>query len=315
MKIVFLDRKSIGEDISLDKFSLLGDVDIYDFSSCEEARERTRNADVVITCKIPINSDTIGLSTNLKMVCITGTGVNILDLDYLNNRNIVWKNVQSYCTESVAQHTFSMLLYLLENMRFYDDYVRNGDYIDDVDMKHFSNTFNEICGKTWGIVGLGEIGSQVANIATAFGAKIIFFSPSGKRKSNKYTQVDFDDLLYKSDIISIHTPETKKTIGLFNKDSFKKMKNSAILLNAGRGSIINEKDLVDALYKKHIYAAGLDVISKEPMSSESELLKIIPSERLLITPHVAWASIEARNRVIDRIFAYIEDDLLKKMED
>lgn len=315
MKIVFLDRKSIGEDISLDKFSQFGDVDIYDFSSNDEARERTKNADVVVTCKISINAKTIGLASKLKMVCITGTGINSLDIEYLESKNIKWRNVRSYCTESVAQHSFAMLLCLLENIRFYDDYVRDKTYVDDTQLKHFTNKFNEISGKTWGIVGLGEIGREVAKIATAFGAKVIFYSASNRTISEAYDKVNFEDLLEQSDIISIHAPESKKTIGLFNIEAFIKMKKRPIIINVGRGSIINEIDLVEALNKNYISAAGLDVISKEPMSANSELLKFIPNNRLLITPHVAWASVESRRRVIDRIFEYIYSEFNDNMED
>lgn len=307
MKIVFLDGDSLGRDIDLDKFKGLADFEVFGFSDEKQVRERTEYADFVITCSTPINEKTIGLAKNLKMVCITGTGTNILDLDYLDKKGILWKNVRSYCTQSVAQHTFAMLLYLLENIRFYDDYVRNGEYINDNNSDRFKSNYYEISGKTWGIVGLGEIGREVAKIANAFGVKIIYFSASGKDYHCEYKNVSLDYLLENSDIISVHAPLTEKTIGLFNRKAFEKMKKSPMFLNVGRGAIVVEEDLVYALENNLVKAAGLDVLDKEPMSEETPFLKFIPNNRLLITPHVAWGSVEARTRVMDRIYEYISE--------
>ena len=189
MKLVFLDSRTIGDDIDLSDFQSLGEITTYPFSTPEEARNRTVSADVIITNKVPVNEQTIGDAKTLKLVCVTATGTNHLDKDYLDKRNIAWRNVAGYSTDSVAQHTFAMLFYLLEKLKFYDDYVKEERYVNDRVFSHFSETFHEISGMTWGIIGLGNIGRKVAAIAKAFGAKIIYTSPSGNPPQKGYTQV------------------------------------------------------------------------------------------------------------------------------
>ena len=202
MKIVFLDAKTIGDDIDLSKFNLLGEVVTYDFSTSDEVPERVADADVIITNKVEINQESVGLATNLKLVCVTATGTNNLDKSFLEDKGIAWRNVAGYSTESVAQHTFALLFYLLEKLKYYDDYVKCERYVNDTIFTHFSETFHELNKKTWGIIGLGAIGRRVADIARLFGANIIYYSPSGGAAQEGYTQVDFDTLLSVSDIIS-----------------------------------------------------------------------------------------------------------------
>lgn len=298
MKLVFLDIKTIGDDISLSDFQKLGETMAYPFSTPEEARARTADADVVITNKVPINEQTIGNARRLKLVCITATGTDNLDIDYLNRRRIGWRNVAGYSTDSVAQHTFAMLFYLLEKLRFYDMYVKEGGYINDRSFTHFAETFHEISGMTWGIVGLGNIGRKVTSIARSFGAEVIYTSPSGNPPQSGYTQVGPDTLLRRSDIISVHAPLNAFTENLINADAFRKMKKNCILLNLGRGPIVNEQDLCNALESGTIAAAGLDVLCEEPMNPDSPLRKIKDSRRLFITPHIGWASVEARTRLM-----------------
>lgn len=307
MKIVFLDAKSVGEDIDLSKYKNLGEFVTYDFSTIEQIPERIKDADVLITNKCLINEQSIGSAQNLKLVCVTATGTNNLDKDYLAMRNIAWRNVAGYSTESVAQHTFAMLFYLLEKLSYYDAYVKEGKYANDTSFTHFAEHFNEINGKTWGIIGLGAIGRRVADIAKMFGANVVYYSTTGKNNQEGYTRVDFDTLLKTSDIISVHAPLTPETEGLMNSEAFAKMKETAIFLNVGRGAIVVEQDLADALEKKEIAAAGLDVLCAEPMSPNSPFLPIKDSKRLLITPHIAWASVEARNNLMDIIYKQIED--------
>lgn len=307
MKIVFLDAKTIGEDIDLSGFDKLGEVVKYDFSTSKQARERTKDADVIILNKVEINEKTIGEAKNLKLVCVTATGTNNLDKEYLESRNIAWRNVAGYSTETVTQHTFAMLFYLLEKLSYYDEYVKSEKYVGDVSFTHFANVFHEINGMTWGIIGLGNIGKRVADIAKAFGCKVIYYSTSGKNNQAGYERVDFDTLLRESDIVSVHAPLTDDTLGLMNKDAFSKMKPQAIFLNLGRGPIVVEKDLADALNEKKIAAAGLDVLSVEPMSKDNPLREIKDSERLLITPHIAWASVEARTRLMNIILGQIKE--------
>lgn len=307
MKIVFLDVKTIGEDIDLSYFDQLGEVVKYPFSTPEEALERTKDADVIILNKVEINERSIGKAEKLKLVCVTATGTNNLDKEYLEKRKIAWRNVAGYSTESVAQHTFALLFYLLEKLRYYDDYVKTEKYIGDVSFTHFANAFHEIAGMTWGIVGLGNIGRRVADIASCFGCKVIYYSTSGKNNNSTYERVDFEKLLTESDIISVHAPLDQNTKGLFDKEAFQKMKNSAIFINVGRGPIVVEKDIVEALNEGEIAGAGLDVLSVEPMKEENPLRVIKDSNRLIITPHIAWASVEARTRLMEIIYGQIRE--------
>lgn len=307
MKIVFLDAKTIGEDIDLSGFDVLGEVVKYGFSTAEEARERSKDADVLILNKVQVNQQTIGEADHLKLVCVTATGTNNLDKEYLDKRGIAWRNVAGYSTESVAQHTFAMLFYLLEKLPYYDNYVKSEKYVNDVSFTHFAKAFHELSGMTYGIIGLGNIGRRVADIAKAFGCRVIYYSTSGRNSQPGYERVSFDELLEQSDIVSIHAPLDENTLGLMNKEAFAKMKKSAILLNVGRGPIINEEDLAEALNNKTIAAAGLDVLSVEPMQEDNPLRGIKDSERLLITPHIAWAGVEARNRLMGIILGQIKE--------
>lgn len=307
MKIVFLDAKTIGDDIDLSGFDSLGEVTKYNFTTPEEAPERVKDADVLIINKVPINENTVGTAKNLKLVCVTATGTNNLDKDYLDSHKIAWRNVADYSTETVTQHTFAMLFYLLEKLRYYDDYVKDGNYINDTSFTHFAERFSEINGKTWGIIGLGSIGRCVAQIARAFGANVIYYSASGRPAQDGYTQVDFDTLLTTSDIISVHAPLNEHTENLLDKCAFAKMKETCIFLNLGRGPIVVERDLYDALVNGEIAAAGLDVLSAEPMSEKNPLIKIQDSRRLFITPHIAWASVEARTRLMQIILDQVKE--------
>ena len=309
MKIVFLDAQTIGNDIDLSKFDTLGEVVKYPFSTPSQVRERVKDADVIVLNKVMINEDSIGTAKNLKLVCVTATGTNNLDKDYLAKKNIQWKNVAGYSTESVAQHTFALLFFLMEKLRYYDEYVKEDHYTGDVSFSHFDERFYEISGKTWGIIGLGNIGRRVASIARAFGANVIYTSPSGAAPQEGFHQVDLDTLLKTSDIVSVHAPLNEYTENLMDASAFAKMKPSAIFLNLGRGAIVVEKDLADALDRGIIRAAGLDVLSVEPMSPENPLRQIKDSRKLFITPHIAWASVEARTRLMDIIYEQIKEEM------
>lgn len=307
MKIVFLDAASIGADIDLSGYDVLGEVKKYDYSTPEQAAERITDADVIVINKIPINETTLKYAENLKLVCVTATGTDNLDKEYLAERNIAWRNVAGYSTESVAQHTFALLFYLYEKLRYYDEYVKTEKYIGDRSFTHFDNVFHEIFGKTWGIIGLGAIGRRVAELAKAFGCRVIYYSTSGKNTQADYERVDFDTLLKESDIVSVHAPLNENTRGLMDKEAFAKMKKTAVFLNVGRGPIVVEADLAEALKNGEIAAAGLDVLGKEPMTAENPLREIKDSGKLFITPHIAWASVEARTRLMDIILQQIKD--------
>ncbi len=309
MKIVFLDRKTIGEDIDITKFNDFGEVVTYDFSTPDEVPARVEDADIIILNKVRIDEAAVGSAKKLKLVCVTATGTNNLDKEYLEKRGIAWRNVAGYSTEAVAQHTFAMLFYLLEHLSYYDNYVKSEKYVGDKLFTHFDMHFNELSGKTYGIIGLGNIGKRVADIAKCFGCNVIYYSTSGRNHSDAYNEVDFDTLLSSSDIISIHAPLTAETEGLIDKDALSKMKSSAILINVGRGPIIVEKDLTDALNNDVIAGAGIDVLSVEPMDVNNPLKEIKDSNKLLITPHIAWAAVEARERLLEIIHGQIKEFL------
>lgn len=309
MKIVFLDAKTIGDDLDLSGFDRFGEVVKYDYSTPEEAAVRSRDADVLIVNKVQINEASTGEAEHLKLVCVTATGTNNLDKEYLERRNIAWRNVEGYSTETVAQHTFALLFYLMEKMNYYDQYVKSGKYMNDRLFTHFSNVFYELNGKTWGIIGMGNIGRRVAEIAKVFGCNVIYYSTTGKNQQQDFQRVEWEELLTQSDIISVHAPLTDATLNLMDAEAFAKMKPSAIFINVGRGLIVVEEDLCRALETGEIAAAGLDVLREEPMSKDNPLQRIQDSSKLVITPHIAWASVEARKRLMKIVEKQIEDFL------
>lgn len=308
MKIVMLDTITFGDDIDLSKFETLGEVVKYTNSTQEEAMTRLKehNPEVIINNKIVLTSEVLSQAPALKMIAETATGFNNIDLDYAKAHNIRVANVAGYSTQSVIQHTFALMFYVLEKLNYYDEYVKSGEYVNCPCFTHFDKVFPELYGKTWGIVGLGAIGRGVADIAAMFGCKVVYYSASGRTYDSPYERVSLDELLSGSDIVSIHAPLNEKTENLFNYDNISKMKKSAILLNLGRGPIVNDADLVRALNEGLIAGAGLDVICKEPIASDNPLLTFKDSSRLIVTPHIAWATYEARTRLMDEVFKNIE---------
>lgn len=302
MKIVIMEANTLGDDVDLSVFSELGEVIVYGESNQAENAKRIEDADVVIVNKIPMNAGILDTAKNLKLICLTATGTNNVDFEYTNARNITVTNVKGYSTQSVVQHTFALLFYVYEKLSYYDTYVKSGEYTRSDIFSNFDMKFHELHGKTWGIVGLGEIGRGVAAIAKLFGCKVIYYSTSGKNKNSDYKQVDFDTLLAISDIVSIHAPLNAATKDLFNEASINKMKKDAILLNLGRGPIVNQDALADALLSNKIAGAGLDVLTVEPMAADNPLLKVQDRTKLIITPHIAWATVEARQRCADEVY-------------
>ncbi|MBQ8857248.1 MAG: D-2-hydroxyacid dehydrogenase [Lachnospiraceae bacterium] len=299
MKIWILERDSLGIDVDMSEIDKLGEVTVYPATTIENAVEHIGDADIIIANKLPLNAQTLKEAKNLKFVAQTATGTNNVDFAYTNAHGIKVANVPSYSTDSVAQHTFALLLYLVEKMRFFDDYVKNGTYSRSNCFSCLDMIYPEIAGKTWGIIGMGAIGQKVAQIATVFGCKVICYSASGRTYDMPYEQVDFDTLLSDSDIVSVHAPLNEHTKGLMNYDAFCKMKESAYFINVGRGPIVVEEDLARALEEEQIRAAGLDVLCVEPMPIDNPLLKFKDSSKIIITPHVAWATSEARQRCVD----------------
>jgi len=312
MNIVFLDAKTIGKDISLDLFNNFGNFIAYDtILTKNDLLQKTKNANIIITNKIAIDKTVIDNAKYLKLICVAATGTNNIDLDYANKKGIIVKNVAGYSTKSVVQHTFTLLFYLLEKIKFYDNLVKNGKWCESKIFTNLDKPFWEISGKTWGIIGLGTIGKEVAKIAKCFGANVIYYSTSGKNKTDEYKRVSLDELLKQSKIISIHAPLNKETNNLITKDKLSKIKDGSIILNLGRGGIINENDLAEILEVKNIYA-GLDVTKNEPLRKDSPLLKAKNNDNLVITPHIAWSSVEARKELIQKIAKNIENFLNKE---
>ena len=307
-QIVILDVETLGEDLDLSVLEQFGDVTKYRNSSEEETPERIKNAHIVITNKVVITKEMMEQSPKLELICIAATGMNNVDLEAAKALNIPVKNVAGYSTYSVVQHTFAMLFYLLEHMKYYDDAVQSGLWSISGLFTDVSRPFHEISGKKWGIIGMGAIGKEVAKVATAFGATVSYYSTSGNNTDTGYLNQPLDILLSTSDVISIHAPLNEKTYALINETNLPLLKEKAVLLNLGRGGIINETDLAYELDRREIYA-GLDVLEKEPIDTNNRLLQIEHKERLLITPHIAWTSIEARKKLLEGIVTNIKSFL------
>lgn len=301
MKIVCLEANCLGDDVDLTCLEEFGEVTVYGLSTALETPERVKDAEVIVVNKVPMNASTLSEAKNLKVICVTATGTNIIDTEYTNARGITVMNVKGYSTEAVVQHTFALLFYVYENLSYYDHFVKSGAYVKNDIFSHFDKKFFELKGKTWGIIGLGEIGRGVAKIAEAFGCNIIYYSTSGKNDNSEYTRVTLDELLSQSDIVSIHAPLNDQTKDLIGAAEFNKMKDTAVLMNLGRGSIVNEADLAKALENDKIAAAALDVLENEPMAADNPLLRIQDSTKLIITPHIAWAAVETRRRVVEEV--------------
>lgn len=308
MKIVFLDRKTLGDDINLDQFNSLGEIVFYDFTKPSEVLNRVKDADVVITNKAIVNKNTME-NSSLKLICVTATGTNNIDMQYAKEKGIPVKNVAGYSTSSVAQLAISYILQFVQKINFYDNYVKSGGWEESEIFTNNDQPFYELNGKTVGIIGLGNIGKEVAKIMTAFGCQVQYYSTSGKNNETLYDNVSLETLLKTSDIVSIHCALTEQTNNLLNKDNLDLLKDGAILLNLGRGGLVNEQDITDTLNSgKDIYFAT-DVTTVEPIEKNSPLLTIKDKQKIIITPHIAWASIEARTRLMDLVFKNIKDIL------
>ena len=305
MNIVVLEQNSIGLDIDLTIYEEFGNVTYYG-NTVHEVAERIKDADIVIANKARLDEESMKDAPNVKLICEFATGYDNVDLEYCKKRGIAVANVVDYSTPAVAQHTFAMALYLLERLPYYDNYVKSGIYASQDRFSNFDKPFLELEGKRWGIVGLGNIGKKTAKIAKAFGCEVVYYSVTGKNSNQEYKRVEFDELLETCDFISVHCPLSDLTKNLIDYSAMKKMKKTAILLNVARGPVINNADLYRALTEGEIYAAGLDVLEKEPITDENPLSKIKDSEKLIITPHMAWASTESRTRLAVEVYENIK---------
>ena len=300
MKIVFLDASTLGK-ASLAPIEALGELVCYPTSTAEEALERVTDADVIIVNKVKVTAALIDAAPHLKMICEAATGVNNIDLGAAEARGIPVRNVAGYSTESVVQLTFALLLELVSSTARHDAWVKDGSYSANPIFTDVSAPFAELCGKTMGIVGMGTIGHRVAEVASAFGMHVIYFSTSGTSHCGDYPSVTLQELLEKSDVVSIHAPLNERTKGLIGDRGLSTMKRSAYVINIGRGGIVDETALAEAISTEKIAGAGIDVFTTEPLPEEHPLLHTLHPERLCLTPHIGWASAEAIQRLIEGI--------------
>ena len=308
LKIVFLDAQTLGSDISLAPVSDLGDYVSYPFTKPEDVFERIAGFDVVITNKVWMGKEQIDASPALKLICVAATGTNNVDTAYAASKGIPVRNAVDYSTESVTQVTWMHILNLVGKARYFDDYVKDGSYSTSGCFTNATVPFFELRGKTYGTVGLGNIGSRVAGVAEAFGMKVLYYPTSGKPHSDRYeADTDLDSFLSRCDVVSVHCPLNERTNGLIGYEQLTRMKRSAVIVNMGRGGIVVEADLARALDEGLIAGAATDVFTKEPLPSGHPYLKMQHPERLLLTPHIGWASREARICLVDKIAANIKD--------
>jgi lactate dehydrogenase-like 2-hydroxyacid dehydrogenase len=305
MKIVLLDTLTFG-DTDLGGFEALGEVEFYKTTSQEQTQERIKDADVIVTNKVLITKELMQSASNLKLICVAATGMNNVDLEAAKEQKIAVKNVAGYSTDSVIQHTFSMLFYLIGHSRYYDEVVKDGRYAQSAIFTDVSHPFFEIKGKRWGIIGLGEIGRGVAKVADAFGAEVLYHSTSGANLAQDYRHLKLSELLESCDIISIHAPLNEKTKDLLDYAALQKCKEGAVILNLGRGGIINEEAVAKIIDERELLF-GLDVLEREPMREDHPLLNVKNKENLYITPHIAWTSKEAREKLIASVIENIQN--------
>ena len=308
MKIVVLDGYVLNPgDLSWDELEKLGDCTIYDRTSAVQTYERSKGADVLITNKVVLNKEIISKLPNLKYIGVLATGYNIVDTVAAKDSGVVVTNIPAYSTASVAQMVFSHILNFAQNVSVHAVSVAKGEWAKSVDFAYWKTPQIELAGKTLGIIGFGQIGQAVAKIGLAFGMKVIFNNRSKKETGLEASQVELDTLLKESDFISINCPLTPENTGFINKAAISKMKPTVFIVNTGRGPLINERDLADALNSGKIAGAGLDVLSVEPAKSDNPLPM---AKNCYITPHIAWATFEARARLmeiaIENLNAYVD---------
>ena len=300
MKIVFLDAATMGTT-PLTSIESLGEFERYDNSTAEEARERVRDADVAIVNKVVVDQAFLDAAANLKLVCEAGTGMNNIDAELCRKRGVQVRNVAGYSTDAVAQHTWMLILALAGRLFHYDSYVKDGRYTRARLHTDSDHPYTGLSGKTIGIVGMGAIGQKVARIAEVFGMKVIYYSTSGTSHCTEYPSVSLESLLREADVVSIHAPYNEKTAGLIDYEGLRLMKPTAFLVNTGRGGIAVEADLARAIDEEMIAGIGIDVYVEEPLPANSPLLNSKHPERMILTPHVAWASEETRRRLADEM--------------
>lgn len=305
MKIVFLDEYSICNR-NIESIKSLGDYIGYETTSSEQVVERCLDAEIVITNKVVLDAEKITALPKLKLICVAATGMNNVDLVAASEKGVLVMNAVGYSTYAVAETTLCSALSLLREVTYYDNFFKSGDYAAAERIFNFDRPTSQLRGKRWGIIGLGNIGREVARLAEAFGCEVSYYSTSGITRDEQYPQLSLNELLSTSDIISIHCPLTTRTANLITGKELSQMKPSAILINVARGGIVNEQALAEALNNKTIRGAALDVFSSEPLR-ESPLYNLQDPYRLLASPHNAWSSVEAIDRLVECIAQNIKE--------
>lgn len=306
MKIDLLDAATLGDDLDFSLFRQWGELTVHACVERDELPSLLKNTEIVITNKLVFSREVIQQLPRLQLICLTATGYNNVDIDAARERGVAVANVAGYSTESVAQHTFSMLLSLLEHISWYDHFVKSGEYQQAPVFTNVSRPWFQLKGKKWGIIGLGNIGRRIAELAQAFGCDVSYFSTSGVERPEPWPRKELAALLQENQIVSIHAPLTEQTRSLIGTEQFKLMGKDAYLLNLGRGPIVDEEALARALESGEIAGAALDVFTREPVKPENPLLHINCPDKLLMTPHNAWGSIEARTLLMQEISHNIE---------
>ena len=314
MKIVVLDKNSLGNDTPLEGLKKFGDVDVYDSTDNSEIFDRVSDCDVIIINKVKITDQVLAAAKKLRLICVFATGYDNIDIVAAQKRGVAVCNVPGYSTDSVALFTVANVLALYTHLREYNDYVRSGAYTESGIPNKLVPVYHEISGKTWGIIGLGNIGMAVAKVAEALGANVI----ANKRTPiDAYKGVDIDTLCRESDIITIHCPLNDDSRGLINKERISMMKKDVVIVNEARGAVVNDGDIVEALKNGKIAAFGSDVYTKEPFDCDHPFYEIRDFSNVLFTPHAAWGSYEARVRCIgiicDNISSFLNGEMRNRV--
>ncbi len=307
MKIVFLDADTMGNIPQVAALRQWGELTLYPSTTPTQTLSRIHQADIVLTNKVVLDRTILEQAPQLRLICVTATGTNNVDTVFAEKRGILVKNAIGYAVESVAQLTFAVLLELIQQTRYFDSYVKSGTYSANATFTHLGHEFWLLSGKRLGIIGLGNIGRGVAHIAEAFGMEVVYASASGNQRPEKYTCLSIEALLQTSDVVSIHAPLNEHTRHLIDYAKLKTMKPTAILLNTGRGGIVVEADLARAIDENLIYGAATDVFEKEPVPADNPLLHVKNTSRLLLTPHIAWAARETREKLMNMILQHIQN--------
>ena len=303
MKIVILHAKTIGDDIEFTVFKKLGDVSVYQTTSSLQLKDRIKDADIIIVNKIKLNKDNLTDAKKLKLICVTATGYDNIDINYCWHKGIGVCNVKGYSTDSVAQITVSMALSLASHWNEFKNYVKSGKYMISGVQNHLKPYFNELKGKTCGVIGLGNIGQRTADIAYALGMKIV---SNSRRYHEGYEWLELDELCKVADIISVHVPLTSQTKGMIDEKRISLMKDGVIFINVSRGAVADENALVTAVENGKIGGLGVDVYSVEPITNDSPYNRILDRSNVILTPHMAWGAYEARVRCMNEIVKNIE---------